>query len=96
MASQITAGLDGVRRRLDPGPSADKPYETEAEPMPKSLGDALDALRTSACLREGFGDGFVDYYLRIKDAEIVRYRAEEKVDTQDVTRWEQKEYFDLF
>jgi glutamine synthetase len=96
MASQIIAGLDGVQRRLDPGPSADTPYEIEAEPMPKSLGEALVALRNSACFREGFGDGFVDYYLRIKDAEIARYRAEETSDTQDVTRWEQKEYFDLF
>jgi glutamine synthetase len=96
MASQIVAGLDGVGRELDPGPSADAPYETKAEPMPKSLGEALDALRTSACFRKGFGDGFVDYYLRIKDAEIARYRTEEKEDKSEVTHWEQKEYFDLF
>ena len=42
------------------------------------------------------GDGFVDYYLRIKDAEIARYRTEEKEDKSEVTHWEQKEYFDLF
>ena len=30
MASQIYAGLDGIARRLDPGPSADTPYETSA------------------------------------------------------------------
>ncbi len=30
MASQILSGLDGVDRKLDPGPSADTPYETEA------------------------------------------------------------------
>ena len=50
----------------------------------------------NACFRGVFGDGFVDYYLRIKDAEIARFRAEEKNDTPEVTRWEQKEYFDLF
>lgn len=96
MAAQIVTGLDGVERGLDPGPSADTPYETEAEPMPKSLGEALDALRDSACFRNSFGDGFVDYYLRIKDAEVARYRTEEKTDTHDVTAWEQREYFDLF
>jgi glutamine synthetase len=96
MASQIVAGLDGIERKLDPGPSADTPYEAEAEPMPKSLGEALEALRTSGCFRQGFGDGFVDYYLRIKQAEIARYKADEKEDTVEVTRWEQKEYFDLF
>jgi glutamine synthetase len=89
MASQIYAGLDGIARKLDPGPSADTPYETDAEPLPASLGEALDALRGNACFRAGFGDGFVDYYLRIKHAEIARFQSE-------VTEWEQKEYFDLF
>ena len=89
MAAQIVAGLDGMARKLDPGPSADTPYETAAEPLPKSLGQALDALRASACFREAFGDPFVDYYLAIKDAEIARFESE-------VTDWEQREYFDLF
>jgi glutamine synthetase len=89
MASQIHAGLDGIARKLDPGPSADTPYEAKAEPLPASLGEALDALDGNACFRSGFGDGFVDYYLRIKRAEIARFRSE-------VTEWEQKEYFDLF
>ena len=96
IASQIAAGMDGVTRKLLPPPSADTPYETDAEPMPKSLGDALDALRANASLRDSFGNGFVDYYLRIKDAEIARFRSEENSDTPDITRWEQKEYFDLF
>lgn len=96
IASQVAAGLDGIERNLDPGPSADTPYETQAESMPKALGEALDALRTSECFRGAFGDGFIDYYLRIKDAEIARHRTEERADASDVTRWEQKEYFDLF
>ena len=89
MASQIVTGLDGMQRMLDPGPSADTPYETPAPLLPKTLEDALAALRTDACLAEGFGKNFIDYYLRIKEAEIARYNAE-------VTEWEQREYFDLF
>ena len=89
MASQIVAGLDGVARKLEPGPSADAPYETAAEPLPASLAEALAALRTSACFRAGFGQAFVDYFIRIKEAEIARFQA-------DVTEWEHKEYFDLF
>jgi glutamine synthetase len=57
--------------------------------LPKSLEEALAALRTDACLAAGFGKHFIDYYLRIKEAEIARYRAE-------VTEWEQREYFELF
>ncbi len=52
IASQIATGLDGVARKLAPPPSADTPYETDAEPMPKNLGEALDALRGNACLRD--------------------------------------------
>jgi glutamine synthetase len=89
MASQIVTGLDGMQRMLDPGPSADTPYETPAPLLPKTLEDALAALRTDACLAEGFGKNFIDYYLRIKEAEIARYNAE-------VTEWEQREYFELF
>ena len=61
MASQIHAGLDGIARKLKPGPSADSPYEISAEPLPKSLAEALAALKDSACFRAGFGDVFVDY-----------------------------------
>ena len=89
MASQIVAGLDGIANKLDPGPSADTPYETPAEPLPTSLGEALEALRNSACFRAAFGGGFVDYYLRIKEAEIARFQSE-------VTEWEHREYFDMF
>jgi glutamine synthetase len=98
MASQIYSGLDGVARRLALGPSADAPYEISAEPLPKSLFEALAALNGSACLRTGFGDAFVDYYLRIKQAEIARCQAESgdgANDPTDVTEWEHKEYFDL-
>jgi glutamine synthetase len=89
MASQVVTGLDGIERRLDPGPSADTPYEVEAPHLPKSLEQALAALREDGCLAAGFGKSFVDYYLRIKEAEIARYQSE-------VTEWEQREYFELF
>jgi glutamine synthetase len=95
MASQIYAGLDGIARKLTPGRSADAPYELSTEPLPETLADALEALDTSACLRAGLGDRFVDYYLRIKEAEIARYAAEKASDPSEVTTCEHDEYFDL-
>jgi glutamine synthetase len=89
MASQIFAGLDGVRRRLDPGPSADVPYEMKAPLLPKSLGEALAALNADACFRAGFGDAFIAYYTAIKEAELARFQ-------QEVSEWEQREYFEIF
>jgi glutamine synthetase len=95
VASQIYSGLDGIARRLDPGPSADTPYEAVAALLPKNLAEALTALRTDDAFRAGFGGGFVDYYTHIKAAELERFQKEAR-DQPEVTAWEQKEYFDLF
>jgi glutamine synthetase len=95
VAAQIYSGLDGIARRLDPGPSADTPYEAPATLLPKNLSEALTALRADETFRTGFGGGFIDYYTHIKAAEIERFQKE-TTDHPDVTPWEQKEYLDLF
>ncbi|MGE0563295.1 MAG: glutamine synthetase family protein [Pseudolabrys sp.] len=95
LASQIYSGLDGIARRLEPGPSADTPYEMSAALLPKTLDEALTALRADDAFRQGFGAGFVDYYAHIKSAEIKRFKADER-DKPEPTAWEQREYFDLF
>ena len=97
IASQIFAGLDGMARRLDPGPSADTPYEAAAAFLPKDLSEALAALRADEAFRAGFGSGFIDYYAHIKDAELARFAKDEPAQNQaNVTAWEQNEYLDLF
>jgi glutamine synthetase len=88
-ASQIHCGLDGVRRKLDPGAPEPTPYASKAALLPRSLNEALAALNSDAVLKEGLGPEFVDYYCRIKEAEIARFDAE-------VSDWEQREYFELF
>ncbi|HEX4927975.1 MAG TPA: glutamine synthetase, partial [Burkholderiales bacterium] len=88
-ASQACAGMDGLARRLPLPPSADAPYEAQAQPLPHTLAEALEALRADAVLCEGLGQRFVDYYCRIKEAEIARFNLE-------VSDWEHREYFDLF
>ncbi len=88
-ASQIVCGMDGVKRKLDPGAPEQTPYASKAALLPRSLDEALAALREDACLNEGLGAQFVDYYCRIKEAEIARCNLE-------VSDWEHREYFDLF
>ena len=89
LASQMIAGLDGIKRGLVPPPPADTPYTTEAPALPRSLMDAMTAFRASAMYRDVLGDGFVDYLLAIKEGEVSRYLTE-------VTDWEQREYFEIF
>ncbi len=57
----VWAGLDGVRRRLEPA--------VGAAPLPGSLGEALAALQASAAGREWMGDELMRAYLMLKRAE---------------------------
>jgi glutamine synthetase len=88
-ASQIYSGLDGIERRLSLPRPADTPYEAKADLLPRTLEEALYHLKADKVLRESLGSGFVDYYCRIKEAEIARFNLE-------VSDWEHREYFDLF
>jgi len=88
MASQIAAGLDGVRMQADPGEAADTPYRADAPHLPRTLPEAIAALRESTCFRGSFGDRFIDYFVALKQFEIDRFLA-------TVTDWEQREYFAL-
>jgi glutamine synthetase len=88
-ASQIHCGLDGIATHATLPAAADTPYEANAELLPRTLTEALEALRGDAVLRTGIGEKFVDYYVRLKEAEVARYNLE-------VSEWEHREYFDLF
>ena len=88
MAAQIAAGLDGIERGLDPGLPSDTPYDSDAPLLPRSLMDAVAAVRGDACFAAAFGAFFVDYFTRLKEAEIDRFLSE-------VSEWEHDEYFEL-
>jgi glutamine synthetase len=88
-ASQIHSGLDGLARKLVPPPADETPYDSKAQRLPGSLAEAIQALKQDEALRAGFGQPFIDYFARIKEAEIARFNLE-------VSDWEHREYFDLF
>jgi glutamine synthetase len=99
IASQIVAGLDGIERKLQPGPRDDEPYSADRPLLPASLGHALDALEASTLFRREFGEVFVGYYLKLKRNELGRYRTwveENRASESEPTEWEQNEYFDFF
>jgi glutamine synthetase len=89
IASQIISGLDGLDRELEPGPPSESPYQDNAPRLPRSLGQALDALDADQTFRNALGNIVVDWYLAIKRTEFERYLAH-------VSDWEQREYFGLF
>ncbi len=108
MASNVAAGLDGIRRGLEPPPavSAD-PYAADAPRLPASLSEAVAALDADQFYRSAFGATLVDYLVMMKRAEIRRYEdalaaaAAESPgglvpDVSEVSDWEMREYFEFF
>ena len=83
-------------RQARGGPQS--PYQKRSGvALPATLEEAVAALRANACFRAGFGQHFVDYYARMKEAEIARYRKEtsNSPESAEVSEWEHREYFDM-
>ena len=101
IASQIAASLDGIDRGLAAPAEDYEPYSADREMLPADLGAALEALDASTLFRREFGDLFVDYFIALKRAELDRFR-QYGIDQgghreiNQVTEWEQNEYFDFF
>jgi glutamine synthetase len=90
LASNIAAGLDGVRRKLSPPPMAGAdPYATEAPMLPTSLWEAVEHLEKDTFFSEAFSPGFVKFVTAMKRNEINRFLGE-------ITDWEMREYFEFF
>lgn len=101
IASQIISGLDGIDNKRDPGPPDTDPYATQHTMLPTSLGDALAILEKDSLFKNELGALFVDYYLKLKRVELGRFEAHLKENnippaSEDITEWEQNEYFDFF
>lgn len=101
IASQVVSGLDGIEHRLDPGPQDEDAYTAKRAKLPTRLTEALDALGRDALFRKRLGDTFVDYYLKLKGNEDLRFGQFLEQNRlgdmpEEPTAWEQNEYFDFF
>jgi glutamine synthetase len=100
IASQLVAGLDGIENAREPGPAHADPYNAERPMLPKSLAEALQALKGSSLFRAQFGGVFIDYFLGLKRSEVGRFEQWRKhagvAHADEPTEWEQNEYFDFF
>jgi glutamine synthetase len=93
-AALLSAGLDGIRRELDPGePQQGNTYDLlqegqEIERVPDSLGDALAALAADDVIRGAFPGRLYKVFNHYKRDEWERYLAA-------VTDWEREEYLEV-
>ena len=89
-AAALAAGLDGIRRRLEPpsplsGFVYGLPEEEQGAPLPTTLPDALAALDADETLCAAMGRELVGTFRAIKEYELDRFR-------HWVTDWEFREY----
>ena len=97
-AALIAAGLDGIDRELDPGPTCTDDLfalslaairERGIALLPQSLDAAIDALEASALMRQTLGDTLHREFVRLKRDEWLGY-------ARHVSGWELARYAALF
>jgi glutamine synthetase len=97
LAGVLAAGLDGIRRRLDPGPPfpGDAGRMTAAEFdaaglsfLPRNLPEALAALEADEVVAGAVGQPALEHLLQVKRNELRRYETE-------VHPWERETYLEV-
>jgi glutamine synthetase len=89
-AAALAAGLDGIRRRLEPPPPVegflyDLPEHEQGAALPTTFQEALEALGADTVITEALGERLIETFNVVKAAELERFRAW-------VTDWEFAEY----
>ena len=96
-AGILAAGLDGIRRKIEPpDPVEEDVYHMTAEQrakmgigvLPGNLGEAIEALERDRYLREALGKGFSDMFLQARAKEWREFNFA-------VHEWERKKYLDV-
>jgi glutamine synthetase len=97
-AAMIAAGLDGIDRKLDPGPPQNiNLYELSfaelaqkgIKLLPQSLNEALDAFERDEVVMGGIGMDLSREFLRLKRMEWTEY-------SRHVSDWETRRYLEFF
>jgi len=92
IAAALGSGLWGIENKIEPTEGIiGSAYEVEFPEhlaLPRTLGEAAEALRNSEAARELFGDAFVDHYAITRDWEEQEFR-------RAITDWEMQRYFEI-
>jgi glutamine synthetase len=99
LSAFIAAGLDGIRRKLDPGEpntgrnmytlSRDEVKRGKVGVIPQSLAEAITAFEEDLVIQGGLGPELAEEFVKVKRQEWVRYH-------NTVSRWEIDRYLTLF
>ncbi|NJD98811.1 type I glutamate--ammonia ligase [Thermococcus sp. LS1] len=105
-AAILMAGLDGIKRKIEPDAyveenvykmSESRREELGIDTLPGSLGEALEELRKDKVVKEALGKAY-ENFISYKELEWERYveyleSKELPLETKKVTEWELERYF---
>lgn len=88
IAGTLAAGVDGIRRSLDPGDPAEGSPAESCPRLPRSPEAALAALESDEVLVDALGEDLVRAYVASKRRDLAAFR-------EHVTDWEREQYVEL-
>jgi glutamine synthetase len=97
-AAIAAAGMDGIRRKLDPGEpnntdlyqfSLDQIKQMGIDILPQTLSEAIDAFEADDVVRGSLGDALAQEFISLKRMEWTEY-------SRSVSGWETERYLEMF
>ncbi len=98
LAAMLRAGLDGIDRKIDPGPPINKNIfamsyrerrHLRIDELPGNLNEALDELEKNDLMREVLGDHLFEHFVAAKREEWLDY-------IKHVSPWEIDRYLEMY
>ncbi|MEM3549858.1 MAG: glutamine synthetase family protein [Candidatus Bathyarchaeia archaeon] len=98
LSALIAAGIDGIKRKIDPGEpmlkdighaSASDIEKWGIKWLPRTLGEALRAFKEDKVIREALGETLSEEYLKVRQAEWDEYN-------KYVSPWEVEKYLETY
>ena len=100
-AGTIAAGIDGMRKKRDPGQPlfvnmyTDSDNYSNIKKLPSDLEDALEHLSSSETLLSAFGEKNIKSYLKLKQRELKDFNSKETFSkNKPITDWEKTNTLD--
>ena len=100
-AAVIAAGINGIEKKLDPGPPLFVNMYTDGDnypnikKLPSNLENALEFLSNSEVLLSAFGEKNITSYLKLKEQELKDFNSKETFSKKEpITDWEKTNTLD--
>ncbi len=100
-AGVLAAGINGIRKRINPGKPLFCNMYTDHEKypnlpkLPNTLEESLEMLNFNTVMKNAFGKNVLNSYIKLKKSEIESFKLKEKFDKlKPITKWERSNTLD--